>query len=311
MPLPSPCPSSHGKANTGAEEAASPAHSPSKNHVSTKIPESHQALRARSNTTPHRHLSATFSSRLRARTSPQFQKPPLHLDLPSTATRLSPTPETPPTLPESPLEKPSAPIDIPARKKVQGHPTTPLTARAPQGEYFTSWNKTKPRISESLTPYYSSRANKASDIRDPSAAQRVYAQMNRRPKSSPYRPSSPLSPNMSLPLPSMNSSQSARAVQSLNLAGLPKYHPANFPSRDFNPTPASPISSRSSASQAHSSHGSDAKEQLVRYRRNLVNNQAKISRSLLSSNVSSKPTLNPLGSPTGPMTPFMLEGATD
>lgn len=139
--------------------------------------------------------------------------------------------------------------------------------------------------------------------------------MSPRSETSRYRPSSPLSPKMPVPLPSINSSQKARApAQRLNLAGLPKYHPANFPSRDSSPAPPSPLSSRSMTSQPFHGRGSDAKQQLLQYQRDLINNTTKTSRSLLSSSVSSKPSpprLNPLRSPGGPMTPFMLEATGD
>ena len=326
MPLSSSFSSSehHGKTSTEKEACLvrsppEPPEPPGSIIQSPSLPTtgSHRAPRARSNTSPDRHLSASFSTRLRARTNPQ-SKPLLHLDLPSNAVRVSRSPGILPTLAESPSEKPSAPIDIPARKRAEGQgsrPTTPLTARAPQGEYFTSWQKNEPRISESLTPYYSSRVKNTSDNRDPSAAQRDFAQMSSRSESSRYRPSSPLSPKMSVASPSINSSQKARApVQSLNLPSLPKYHPANFPSRDSNPAPPSPLSSRSITSQPRSGRGSDAKQQLLQYQRDLIKNTAKTSRSLFSSSVSSKPNpprLDPLRSPGGQMTPFMLEGAGD
>ena len=319
----SPSKSSRNKLPPEKNASQSPASSPSQFHASTigtpSLPttESHRRLRTRSSTSPDRQLSASFSTRPRARTSPQ-SKPPLRLDLPSTAVRVSRSPGLLPTLAESPPEKPSAPIDIPARKKAVdqfSRPTTPLTARAPQGEYFTSWHKTEPRISESLTPYYSSRANKISDDRDTPATKRGFAQMSPRSETSRYRPSSPLSPKMSVPLPSINSSQKARApAQRLNLAGLPKYHPANFPSRDSSAAPPSPLSSRSMTSQPFHGRSSDAKQQLLQYQRDLINNTTKTSRSLLSSSVSSKPSpprLNPLRSPGGPMTPFMLEATGD
>ena len=326
MPWPSescPSDSSHGRATTTGP-ASPPQQSPSQSDVpDTQFPslptsESHIDLSARASTCLDPHLSASFSTRVRAGTTSQSKKPSLQIHLPSSAVRVasvSRSPETLPILAESPPERPSAPIDIPARRKSEGQvsrPTTPLTARAPQGEYFASWHKAEPRISESLIPYYSSRAKKPSDIREPLAQQRGFAQMN---ESTRYRPSSPLSPNMSAPLPSISNTQKARMpVQSLNLAGLPKYHPANFPSRGPSPVPSTPLSSRSIISQPRSGRGSDAKLQLLQYQRDLITNTAKTSHSLLSSSVSSKPTppqLNPLKSPGGPMTPFMLEGASD
>ena len=114
---------------------------------------------------------------------------------------------------------------------------------------------------------------------------------------------------MSAPLSSINNGQKVKLpVQ------LPKYHPANFPSRGSNPAPPSPLSLRSIASQPRSGRGSDAKQQLLQYQRDVLNSTAKTSRSLLSASVSSKPSpprLNPLKSPTGPMTPFLLEGPSD
>lgn len=324
--MPEPYPSSsadvtHGKTSTERDASLPP--SPTQSHPSViqtpTLPttESHRDLRARSNSSPDPHLSASFSTRLRARTSAQ-SKPTLHLDLPLTAVKGLRPPGTLPVLADSPPDKPSAPIDIPARKKAQGQvsrPTTPLTARAPQGEYFTSWHKSEPRISESLTPYYSSRAKKTSDRRDPSLAQRGFAQMGPTSEASRYTPSSPLSPKMSVPSPSTKSSHKAKAsAQGLNLAGLPKYHPANFPSRDSSVPPPSPLGSRSVTLQPRSGRGSDAKQQLLQYQRDLISNTAKTSHTLHLSSVSSKPSpprLDPLGSPGGPMTPFMLEGAGD
>lgn len=318
MPLSSFPPSSEAISDEETSLHRSPRSPPQSNASTTATPtlpttKSHRGLRARSSTSPDRRLSASLHTRPRARTSPQ-SKPTLHLDLPSTAVRVSLPPGTLPALAESPPERPSAPIDIPARKKVEGQvsrPTTPLTARAPQGEYFTSWHKTEPRISESLTPYYSSRAKQNSDSRDPPTAQRGFAQMNPRSEVARNTPSSPLSPKMPVPLPSTNSSRKARApAQRLNLAGLPRYHPANFPPRDSGPAPPSSLSSRSITSQPRPGRGSDAKQQLLQYRRDLIINTAKTS----LSSVSSKPTpprLNPLGSPGGPMTPLMLEGAGD
>ena len=270
----------------------------------------HQALRSRASTSPHRHSSTSFSTKVR---SEGFRQPPLQLHLPSTAIRASQSPETLPTLAESPSEKPSAPIDIPARKKAPGQvsrPTTPLTARAPQGEHFSAWHRMEPRISESLTPYYSSRTRNPSENQENPAAQKSFA--TPRSESSRYRPSSPLSSQMPVPLPSIHSTQKPRLPpQSLNLAGLPKYHPANFPPRGSSPAPPSPLSPRPFNSQIRPSRGSDAKQKLVQYQRDIVNDAAKSSRSLASSNLNTKPRLNPRASPGGPITPLVLEPASD
>ena len=320
---------SPGKPTTEREAslASSPSPSPS---PSPSSPESHKSLiepptlpntqnhrrpRARSTSSPDRHPTS-FSTRPRALTSAQ-SKPPLHLDLSSTAVRRLRPPGTLPAFRDSPLDKPSAPIDIPARKNNQRQitpPTTPLTARAPQEEYFASWRKIEPRISESLTPYYSSRAKKVFDRRDPSIAQKGSAQMSPTLEASRYTPSSPLSPKASVPSPTNSSQKAKTAAQSLKLAGLPKYHPANFISSDSSAPPPSPLGPRSAASQSRSGRGSHAKQELLQYQRDLINSTAKTSYSLHSSSVNSKPTpprLNPLGSPGGPMTPFMLEGAGD
>ena len=326
--------SSHGgKATTPKEEPSSPTPSPSpspsnfrsshSSHSSTieqptlPIPESQHGLRARSNTSPDPHFSPSFSARLSSRTTAQSRQPPLQHHLPSTAVNASQSSKLLPTLAECPSEKPSAPIDIPTRNTTQAHvsrPVTPLTARAPQGEYFTSWLKTEPRISESLTPYYSSRVKNPSGNRDSSVAQRGSAPMNPRSDSSRYRPSSPLSSKTSVPLPSINSSQNPRrSPQSLKLTGLPKYHPANF-IRGSSPAPPSTLSSRSVTSQLRPGRGSNAKQQLLQYQRDIINDTAKSSLSLASSNVTPNPNpprLNPRKSPGGPMTPLILEGASD
>ena len=255
-------------------------------------------LRARSSTSPHR-------------TNPKSRHPPLHLHLPTTALKASDYPEHLPSLAESPLEKPSAPIDIPSRTLAQGRLSvpTPLTARAPQGDYFTSWSRAEPRISDSLTPYYSSRTKNPSCNRDPSATPRGFTPMSSRSELSSYRPSSPFCSKMSAPLPSIDNGQKLKLP-----AQLPKYHPANFRSRVSSPSSPSLLSSRSAASQPRSGRASDAKQQLLQYQRDVLKSTAKISHSQLSSSVSSKPSpprLNPLRSPAGPMTPFMLEGPSD
>ena len=321
MAFPPSSPASHGKATTEEEDSQLGTH-PSITETFTfsniENIESRPSLRARSSTSPDRHLSASFSTRLRARTSPQFHESPLHLDLSSAALRPSRSPRILHTLAESPSEKASAPIDIPARRRGEGQlsrPTTPLTARAPQGQYFTSWHRAQPRISESLTPYYSSRVQKSSGNRDPSAAPKGLAKMSPRSETASHRPSSPLSPRASGPLPSVNHRQKARApMQSLNLAGLPKYHPANFPSRESSPAPPPHLSSRSVTSQPRSGRDLGAKKQLLQYQRDMINDTAKASRSPSLSSESSRPSpprLNPLRSPGEPMTPFVLEGAGD
>ena len=319
LPSPSPPPPSSSSPSPSSSSSPLPLESHPSLIETPTLPntESRRHPRARSNSSPDRHLSASFSTRLRARTTAQ-SKPALHIDLPSTAVNWSRPPGTLPALTDSPPDKPSAPIAIPARKEAQGQvsrPTTPLTARAPQEEYFSSWQKNEPRISESLTPYYSSRVTKTSDRRDPSLAQRRFGQMSPTSEASRYTPASPLSPKMPVPSPSTNNSQKAKAsAKSLNLAGLPKYHPANFPSSDSSVPPPSPLGPRSVASQPRSGHGSHAKQQLLQYQRDIINNTVKPSHSLLSSSANSKPSpprLNPLRSPGGPMTPFMLEGAGD
>ena len=299
----SPSFSSHGKASpklrADPKQPSSTIQPPS--HVLPTV-QTHLGLRARSSTSPHR-------------TTPEAKHPPLHLHLPSVAHEASEYPEQLPSLAETPPEEPSAPIDIPPRKSAQGPlpvPTTPLTARAPQGDYFTSWCKAEPRISDSLTPCYSSRTKNPSCNQDPPATPRGFTQMGPRSESSCHRPSSPFSSKISDSLSSTNNSQKGKLA-----AQLPKYHPANFPSRGSSPIPLTPpslLSSRSVASQPRSGRGSDPKQQLLQYQRDVLNSTAKFSRSLLSSNVNtdlSPPRLNPLRSPAGPMTPFMLDGPSD
>lgn len=130
MPLSSLFPASHGKTTIEKEASPSECHAFTIEAPTLPTTESRRGLRARSRTSPDHHLSASFSTRLRARTTFQSHQPPLHLELPSNAASVWRSSGTLPTLAEAPSEKPSAPIDIPARKRAEGQvsrPTTPLT----------------------------------------------------------------------------------------------------------------------------------------------------------------------------------------
>lgn len=288
----------------------------------SSAPESPCGPRARASTSPDRQLSVSFanlSTRRRAQTNFRSQKAPLHVNISSSAAGT-------PAIAESPIHKASDPIDIPPRKKDENQlssPSTPLTARVPQGTQFSLGQigrGSKPRISESLTPYYSTRfRNPDSSVGQSSSksaanVQRGFAIMGPRAEASLYRPTSSLSPSMPVSTAN-NSCQKARAPgQSLKLPGFPRFHPANFPSRDASPVSPSNRSSRSITSQPRPARGSDAQQKLLQYQRELVTNATKASRSLLSSSTGSKPSpprLTPLRSPGGPMTPLMLEGQGD
>ena len=277
-------------------------------------PKSRRGLRVRANTSPERQSSASLPSltnRRRAGTNSQpQQQPPRSLDLGSIGSRLS-LGETLSPLEESTPDKPSKPIPIPPRKQDHGpfSPTgTPLTARAPPGNYFpqlSEFTNSRPRISQSLTPSYSRGSSTAKMPRTETGptVQRGFIPAAPRAKSPLYTPTSPLSATAPRNILTPNSRpKERRAGQSLNLGGLPKFHPANFPSRDSNP--ALSQNKRSITSQPRPGRGSDAQQKIHQYQRDLVANAGKYAKP-------SPPRLTPLRSPGEPMTPLMLEGQGD
>ncbi|MCJ1450542.1 hypothetical protein MMC28_000875 [Mycoblastus sanguinarius] len=305
--------------NTDSQESLQEHPRPSICSATTTIPTvspagSHPGSRPRPSTSPDRHLPASLKNRRRAATKTQSQHPPLRIELPAAAAEGNLFQESLPSVPEALSGRPSAPIPIPpkAKKGRTSQPTTPLTARTPPGNYFTFHNCVHkgPRISASLTPYYSSGTKKPSDSQPAPVARRGFSPMApRRPGSPLYTPTSPLSPSTPFQVSSFGSCPTTgRPTQNLNLAGLPKFHPANFPSNDS----SAANTPRASRPQSKHRHGSNAQQKLHQYQREIVTNAAKTSRSLLSSGMKpTPPRLAPIGSPGEPMTPFMLEGQGD
>lgn len=270
---------------------------------------SRQGLRARASTTTERHRSASLTNRRRSQTNTLSQQPPPHLDLSSIANRPllgEPLATVPETLPH----QPSAPIPIPPRKRNPAlfSPTgTPLTARVPPGQYFDIDNPLKPRqhISESLTPYYSGSKKMSMDQAIPSV-QRGFIPMASRTGAQTYTPTSPLSPSSPNQTSfGSNRPKERRPAGNLNLSGLGKFHPANFPSKDSSQASTAHRHSRSITSQPRLGRGSDAQQKLQQYQRDHVTNTGKFAKP------QSPPRLTPLKSPNEPMTPMMLEGQSD
>lgn len=271
---------------------------------------SRRGLRARANTSPERHQSSTsLTYRGRSDTNTQSQHPPHRLDLSSIASRPL-LREQLPTLPEATADKPSAPIPIPPRKRNPAlfSPTgTPLTARVPPGEHFNIDErlKSRPYTSQSLTPYYSSGSKKMSNNQSAPNVQRGFKPMPPRSGAQPYTPTSPLSPTSpNHGFSSSNRQKDRRPAQNLNLSGLPRFHPANFPSKDSSPASVSHRPSHSITSQPRPGRGSDAQQRFQQYQRDLVGNTGKYAKP-------SPPRLAPMMSPGEPMTPLMLEGHGD
>lgn len=296
---------------------------PKPHTAATVIPTLHpvgtaQVQRCRAKTSSARP-SADLPLRQRAGTTSQGRPAPPHLNLSSR--RVSP-PGFPrlSSLPVVLSDRPSSPIPIPPRQKEQSPPTTPLTARARSPIDYFGLSNPRPHISESLTPYYTTRPRRVSSSQPAVGfpnVQRGFVAMGPRPGSPlhGYRPTSPLSP--AAPVPSLSVArhpEERRPAKKLGLSNLPKFHPANFPSKDPTRPPPSPHSSRSATSQPRSIRGSDAQQKLHQYQRELIANATQSSRSLLSGGLVTKPDsprLTPLKSPIDPMTPLALGGQGD
>ena len=305
--------------DTNATKSPSTPPRPDVRTASTAIPVveppgSCRGLKARANTSSERQSSPALTSltnRRRARTNAQSQQPPLQLNLGS-ITNQSSLGEPLCTRAESIPDKPSEPIPIPLRKANIGpfSPTgTPLTARAPAGKYFSQLNgftNTRPRISQSLTPSYSRGSTTAMPSSESGPnVQRGFAPKAPRPNSSHYTPTSPLShtaPRRKLSPTRLQKER--RSGPGLHLAGLPRFHPANFPSKDSNPVIPSPRIARSITSQPRPGRDSDAQQKLHQSQRELVANAGKYAKP-------HPPRLTPLRSPSEPMTPLNLEGHGD
>ena len=182
----------------------------------------------------------------------------------------------------SPGKVPTAPIAIPQPISKHQRPTTPLTGR--------------PKEERSRYSYFAS-----SMAPPPSKSQQSH-----------YRPSSPLSPSVPISIPPNERQQKARgSPQNLNLRGIPKFHPLNFPQSESN-TPLSPRSAQSVTSQPRQSRFvSDAQQKLQQYQRTVIANTTRTATSTLPLAVTTEPEsprLGPRGSPIGPVTPLVLGG---
>ena len=212
----------------------------------------------------------------------------------------------------TPSQSSTAPIAIP--QQLPQRPTTPLTGRPTGDESRDFFSFTK--ALQSSTSY---RNTPMSSHRSASPGhQTMGSRAGQQPN---YRPSSPLSPSMPIPIPQAGGAgggggergryrRANRPPQNLNLNTLPKFHPLNFPNSDSNIS-SSPRSARSITSQPrHSRLGSDAQQQLQQYQRTVIANTTRTAHSTLSQGTGFKPEsprLVPSGSPAGPMTPLMLE----
>lgn len=277
-----------------------------------------QTQRGRSRTNSARP-SANPASRRRAGTTPHDRLAPLDVELASLSVNSSGSQRLA-SLPEVLKDRPSSPIPIPPRQRGKSPPTAPLTARARSPVNYFGVMNPRQHISDSLTPYYTTNAPKTSESQPPSSVpvvQRGFTAMGPRPGSPlyGYKPTSPLSPTM--PPQSLSGTsrpKERRPAMNMNLSGLPKFHPANFPSKDSVTHPPSPRSSRSVTSLPRPARGSDAQQKLHQYQRELIANATQSSRSLLSGSLGTKPVsprLTPLRSPVDPMTPLVLEGRGD
>lgn len=209
---------------------------------------------------------------------------------------------------------PSAPIAIPRHQSNVSRPSTPLTARAPEGGHFQVYDHSENhRLSRSFQPISPTRPARRSshnlDTASPESDEisNTSSTHSHSRSSSLYRPFSPLSPTMPLsPLPPKTDARtSKRPAKNLHLPSLPRFHPANYQSPDLNHAhpPRAPRPGSSSR------QFSDAQQQLHLHQRDLVANAARFSRSVVTQGLGTKPSpprLQPLGSP-GPVTPMMLE----
>ncbi|KAL9123991.1 MAG: hypothetical protein Q9217_006634 [Psora testacea] len=198
-------------------------------------------------------------------------------------------------------EAPTAPIAIPQQK--QRRPTTPLTGRpnvdVSRDSFFTKALELNP----------STWGSKSSSDRSASPMQAMGPRTGQQPNY--HQPSSPLSPSIPILMPHNEPQHKENPrPQNLHLHGLPKFHPLNFPNSDSN-IPLSPRSARAIASQARNTRlGSDAQQRLQQYQRAVLVNTTRTAHSMLSQATVAKPEsprLAPRGSPSGPITPLMLE----
>ena len=220
-------------------------------------------------------------------------------------------------------ENRSLPIPIAAPRKQSKHSgRTPLSGRPPST--YISDRSLATRCARSRTPspsssfhtHYSTPINLLPLERHP------YNMSSRPSQSSPLSPTAPAQP-INIPRPHdhqfgglqpdnrpKHRARPAAQNLNLNLAGLPKYHPANFPTSGDN-TPLSPRSIQALSnptSKRNTRTGSDAQHALHKYQREIVTRASGFSSELAKP---TSPRLIPEGSPAGSMTPLALEAQSD
>ena len=261
-----------------------------------------------------RHQADSFNGR----------RPPLRLHLASESAALGVDAVTAQTISLPAYQQaPSIPINIPPQSIDRDRVITPLTARIERETYFPLHFGSPPSENSAghLSPstYPPSSANlRASQLDDDSPPS--FDMSPHRDHPSVYHPTSPLSSTSSAPIPippSLPSQQRPRRpARHLNLPGLPKYHPANFPTSDSN-VPLSPRTVRNLTSQPRVARGagSDAQQKLHQYQRDMIANASRTSTtSIVAPALMAKPTsprLLPEASPGPSMTPLTLEGQSD
>ena len=325
----------HNAATVSPTVSATPANAQNVRDRASTLPKSEEGAILHHRDPPsfssRRRAESTHSSKTLAQRTPLTLLAPLRIDLKAAryaqpSNHLQSVPESEIFLlqlsaTQSPLKQKvpgpgipdtrSKPIPIPRHSKIGSeHPVIPLTARPRPPAYLSD------RASKSRTPDDSPHSSYSSDeyeyvqYPDTRPKSRKSFSMSPRPgQKSTFRPSSPLAKPIAIP-PNENQQKARqrRAATNLNLSGLPKYHPANFPTSQDN-TPLSPRSAGALSAQNPSRLGSDAQQKLHKYQRDVVASATRRSGMNLAKPTS--PRLIPMGSPAEAMTPMMLEGQGD
>ena len=211
--------------------------------------------------------------------------------------------------PESvPNDCPTASIAVPpARTTALDRPITPLSGR-PRGlstfETAAFQTSNVRRYSSSSSASQGSSSMSASPMqRQPPASGATDSRRRAAEQAAYGRVSSPLSPSKPTPIPRSGVRQRPRRPQqSLEIAGLPKFHPANFHNTDSQHLLPSQTRHLTSAARRH---GSDAQQRLHQHQRDVVSSFKKSTFSPCS------PKLGPQGSPGLSITPLALESSGD
>lgn len=261
-------------------------------------------LHHRAKTSPDRPKSSAGLSLQRRRADTTSSRtlpnnpplPTLDLHLPPLNIRRTPTPTS------------TAPIAIPQRTDRLERPATPLTGRPREFTHAESseYQALKARYSAQFSESSSDKSNSPTQNRFAESLPMASRNSQQPPPSSPLSPSRPHST-----FASEQRQASRRPQQKLNLAGLGRYHPANF---QRNVDSNGPLASRNPRGITSHSRGSDAQQKLQQYQRDIVANFSRASQSAHSPSLTPaplSPRLSPLGSPGGPITPMMLETQGD